>query len=485
MRFAFVLLLMAVLLTPGSALGRLVQPDGSVVAVGEESAAGGVTYLFASRTVDSRSWITLPTGSTVSEAKLVGANFQQTLSFPAVSLPGVRFSVEVPARVLSLSLQGRFGLSKTLVRTKARPGSGAWVSRSAGDLVIDLPEWKTAPGYRSVLELIRPEAGAWNVTVTGEGRSRGFVLAPTVVQWDYAPWAWGFAPTRVVVTGADARLAAVRVRAFSPQADLPADPETILAQPVSTWRNPRREWYAWSGTSVLVLVTADYRVQDDYLRRLAFFVEKQGYRGRLVSDAELGGQHGWNAHDYAAPDLARFFTQAAQEHVALNGSETELRERLTAAGVLVARGSGAWDPGTGALVGVSAASPPALRAALFTHEAFHGLYFTSPSFRSGVAAVWSGLSEPARAHFRAFLAVSQYDPEDEGLMTNEFQAYVLQRPESDWTAFFRERVLGKSEPAGDAARTLEEYRAAAHRLDTLVGDLYGLRSGVVSTVSIR
>src|SRR6185369_16640237 len=102
------------------------------------------------------------------------------------------------------------------------------------------------------------------------------------------------------------------------------------------------------------------------------------------------------------------------------------------------------------------ASPPALRAVLFTHEAFHGLYFTSPEFREGVAEAWNSLSEGAKSAFRSFLALSQYDPLDEALMVNEFQAYVLQRPAADWTAFFRDRVLGKSVPGAEAVTRLTE-----------------------------
>jgi len=188
------------------------------------------------------------------------------------------------------------------------------------------------------------------------------------------------------------------------------------------------------------------------------------------------------AHDYAAPDLARFFTLARETNFPLNDSEVELRSRLVASGVLVPTAQG-WEPGTGALVGISLDSPPALRASLFVHEGYHGLYFTSPAFREGVRTVWQGLSEDAREVFRTYLARSRYDPTNEALMINEFQAYVLQRSTRHWRSFFEERVLSSvNDPA--SATWLSEYLTASQELDSLVGRLYGLSSGEISTIRV-
>jgi len=483
MRSLSFLLLLLGCLASTVALGRLVQPDGSTTALAEESGAGSVTFLFPPRAVEVRSWVVLPRGS-VSEVVVAALGSRFVVGFPAVAAPGMRFALEVPAHVLSLTVKGRLGNGRTLVRTVSRPGAPgeAWVTRSPGELTIDLPPWRAAGGYTPVLSLVRSSASPWHAVFSDSRQSRSFTFQASVNQWSFAPAAWGFVPLRLEVTGDDPGLAEVRVRALGPEAELPADPRTMLAWPVDAWRSPRREWFNWTGTSVVVLVTSDYRVQDDYLKRLAFYIEKFGYRGRLVPDTDLAGLHGWNAHDYAAPDLARFYTQAAREQFTLNPSEVELRTRLTAAGVLVDRGGGLWDPGVGALVGISAASPPALRAVLLTHEGFHGLYFTSKEFQAGVKSAWDSLSEGARGAFRSFLAVSQYDPDDEPLMVNEFQAYLLQRPASDWPPFLRQRVLGRS-TEGQALTWLAEYLEAARRLDALVHSLYGLRSGTISTVT--
>ena len=210
---------------------------------------------------------------------------------------------------------------------------------------------------------------------------------------------------------------------------------------------------------------------------MAFFVEKTGYRGRLVSDAEVAQLHGWNAHDYAAPDLARFFDLAAQQSFPLNEAELELRGRLAGAGIII-ENSGRWQAGTGALVGVSAESPPALRAVLFVHEAFHGLYYTSQQFRDAVLKAWQAMSDDARSAFRDFLSLSRYDPSDEALMVNEFQAYTLQRRATQWPSFF-DRVLA-AVPASNRGQLLTELLTAARSIDATVGSLYGLSSGNVA-----
>ena len=74
-------------------------------------------------------------------------------------------------------------------------------------------------------------------------------------------------------------------------------------------------------TEILIDDYKDYKVQDDMLKRLAFFVEKEGYRGRLAKDSEIKNLHGFNAHDYRGESLAAFFTLAAKENFPLNIKE--------------------------------------------------------------------------------------------------------------------------------------------------------------------
>jgi hypothetical protein len=459
-------------------LGQLKQPDGTVTGIGVSAEVWGVTYTFPADAIPSRSWLTLP--GAVSSAVLTTVQGRVTLPFPSVHAPDVRFAVQVPARLLSLTVRGT-GMNGPLVRMETPPDENdrVWVLRSDHNTVtVTLPPWKTSATVGVTLRRSGP--APWTARISDGARARTFAFQPAVRDWSFFPDAWGFIPRSVTVSSSGSETGFdLSLRAFPAAADIAADPETILAWPPEAWRSPRREWFSWEGTSVLVLVTADYRVQDDYLKRLAFFVEKTGYRGRLVSDAEVARLHGWNAHDYAAPDLARFFALAEQQQFPLNAAELELRGRLAEAGVIRQTAQG-WEAGTGALVGVSAESPPALRAVLFVHEAFHGLYYTSQDFRAGVLEAWQAMSDDTRSAFRKFLSLSRYDPSNEALMVNEFQAYTLQRRASEWASFFGERVLAAVPPSGRNGAKLSEFLTAARAIDALVGRLYGLGSGSVT-----
>ncbi|HVP18968.1 MAG TPA: hypothetical protein VMU36_08210, partial [Spirochaetia bacterium] len=126
---------------------------------------------------------------------------------------------------------------------------------------------------------------------------------------------------------------------------IPADPGMILWWDRATWRRPDFEVYFWDRfPNVLIFDTATYAVQDDMFKRLAFFVEKTGYRGTIEDPAALQGRHGYNAHDYRAEDLARFFTEAARQGLSLTSGEAEV-EQILEASDLIRRTPGGFAPG--------------------------------------------------------------------------------------------------------------------------------------------
>ncbi len=59
-----------------------------------------------------------------------------------------------------------------------------------------------------------------------------------------------------------------------------------------------------------------------------------------------------------------------------------------------------------------------------SHELLHAQYFTTPTYREVVEAYWNELAAGDRKAIREALA-DKYDANDELLMRNEFQAYVL------------------------------------------------------------
>ncbi|MDR3020364.1 MAG: hypothetical protein LBU66_05620, partial [Treponema sp.] len=108
-----------------------------------------------------------------------------------------------------------------------------------------------------------------------------------------------------------------------------ADPVFIITWQRANWRNTEYELFRWDRfPSILFFDYADYAAQDRMLKRLAFYVEKAGFRGRLAADSEIAHLHGWNAHNYRAEDLARFFQAARDADFPLHSEEHELERIL-------------------------------------------------------------------------------------------------------------------------------------------------------------
>lgn len=230
----------------------------------------------------------------------------------------------------------------------------------------------------------------------------------------------------------------------------------------------------------------DYRIQADLFRRLAFFVEKDGFRGRLLTDQELVGRTGWNGHNYRAESLAAFFNLAAEQNFPLNRREQELRELLIEAGTLIAAPNG-LQPGPGGVLTVSQESPPGLRRLLVIHEAAHGVFYQEDAFRNAMFDHWrNDLAEWEREYWRELFHFISYDPDDEYLMVNEFQAYLLQRPRAEAIWDVGTRWAGRLNIAGRARQALaqpERLRGAIERsaqfVDQRLIELTGFQAGAL------
>jgi hypothetical protein len=192
--------------------------------------------------------------------------------------------------------------------------------------------------------------------------------------------------------------------------------------------------------SVLIFDTADYAVQDRLFKRLAFFVEKKGYRGRLMGDREMAELHGWNAHDYRAEDLAAFFAAARNEKFPLSPEEEELERILRHTGILRPSGPG---PGEGAVLSISRESSDYLRSLFMIHEGFHGLFFIDPDFQGFCRRRWEALGPDARRFLRSYFDYQGYDGDDPFLVINEFMAHCLQQPVSRAGWYFGEVLAGR------------------------------------------
>ena len=226
-----------------------------------------------------------------------------------------------------------------------------------------------------------------------------------------------------------------------------ADPGHILSYPAESWRDSRYEVFRWdSFPEVLIFDTADYAVQDRLLKRLAFFVEKAGFRGRLAGDSEIAELHGWNAHDYRADDLAAFFEAARKTNFPLLREERELEAILLGEGIILKNPALQIIPGRGAIISISRESDKTdrgLRPRFMAHEGFHGLYFIDEEFRLFCRRRWEIFPAPAKKFLLSFFDFQAYDTKDPDLVINEFMAHVLQQPVTQISWYFGEYQPGR------------------------------------------
>ena len=271
------------------------------------------------------------------------------------------------------------------------------------------------------------------------------------------------------------------------------DPGLILSYNTKNWRQKDYEVFEWDRFSrILFFDTADYEIQNDLFRRLAYFVEKRGYKGKLWSDEVLADKHGYNAHDYSAESLAAFFNKATEENFPLNKKELELKEILIVNGLLIPDGS-LVKAGEGGIVSISQESDLALRTKLLAHEAWHTLFFRDEDFRNFVAAVYYTFDPDSRQFLLDFFESQTglgYDIEDEYLMHNEFMAYIMQQRLKDVPEYFVGRTnlysVWSFTPVLSAyirETNAKGFEDAAIILNDYVFDVYGITGGNVALIN--
>jgi hypothetical protein len=232
------------------------------------------------------------------------------------------------------------------------------------------------------------------------------------------------------------------------------------------------------------------------LKRLAFFVEKTGFRGRLASDREIEGLHGWNAHDYRAEDLEAFFQAARDERFPLLAEERELAQILLDAGIIHRAGE-KLQAGEGGIISISRESPDYLRARFMAHEGFHGIFFIDEDFRAFSRGRWQQLSPAAKRFMVSYFGYQQYDINDEYILINEFMAHVLQQSVSQAAFYFgvtlpsrietswrRGDLPAKDQASGSWPVLAEAFTREAEAFSGYVEKRWGLAAGRVSLVMV-
>lgn len=253
--------------------------------------------------------------------------------------------------------------------------------------------------------------------------------------------------------------------------------DLVLRTPTTTWRSPLIEVYRWDVfPHVLVIDTADFQIQDRMFTRLAYFVEKKGYQGRLMTNAQLAGRHGWNAHDYGPDGLAAFFNAASAQAFSLNPEETALEALSLREGILVAAGNEVA-AGNGGVIALSRSSSDIERKYLLTHESFHGIFFSSPDYRQFCFDLWDSLPSGERDFYTSFLDGLGYDGGDRFLAVNEFQAYLMQQPLSYARSYFQRFFALFAEQGASTNQLADDLLETAKRLDVYLQRTFEIKAG--------
>jgi hypothetical protein len=253
--------------------------------------------------------------------------------------------------------------------------------------------------------------------------------------------------------------------------------EQVLDASTSAWRSPALEVYRWNlFPDVVIFDTERFAVQDRMFTRLAYYLEKRGFRGKLLGNTRLAGRHGWNAHDYGAEGLAAFFSAAAEASFPLNPEELAVRQLAADQGIL-SPARGRFNPGRGAVLAICRSSSAVERRLLLAHESFHGIFFASEAYRDFCEELWDSLPMAEKDFYESFLDSLGYDSADPTLVVNEFQAYLMQQPleyaASYFERFIRLQVDSGSAPPVQPLQLVENARA----LDEFLRPRFGFGAG--------
>ncbi|MCQ2240359.1 hypothetical protein [Treponema sp.] len=267
----------------------------------------------------------------------------------------------------------------------------------------------------------------------------------------------------------------------------------VMDWPQDNWRIDDYELYEWyQFPNVLFFDFADYKIQNQFFTRLAYFVEKAGYKGTLVGNDFVENKHGYNAHDYKPEDLAAFFTTVELQEFPINDREHLLREILETNKIIIRNDDGTYSPGKGAVISFSRESPRYLRYTFLAHESWHGIYFIDDDFRNVVSACYNMFDSDSMEFLKTFWETQPglgYDRSDEYLMQNEFMAYIMQQTFPNIAPYFLQ-VAGRGsvnriQPEG--AEYIRNTKAqafvdAGEVLNDYAFEKWGLACGRVSLI---
>ena len=271
------------------------------------------------------------------------------------------------------------------------------------------------------------------------------------------------------------------------------DPGLILNYNKSAWRTLDYEIFEWDRFErILFFDTRNYNIQDNFFKRMAYFVETEGYKGTLLTNEQLQGKHGYNAHDYSAASMANFFNKALQENFTLN-KEEEILKKILLENDLIEFDGTVFIPNEGGIVSISQESAPYLRSTFLAHEGWHTLFFKDEEFRNFTSAVYYTMDQTSIQFLKDYFKSQPglgYDQNDDYLMHNEFMAYIMQQNISEVSKYFvhlanRGSVIKYTPKLAAYVRKTEgkTFEDAALALNDFVFDKYQIIGGNITLIS--
>lgn len=453
------------------------------------SREGGADSRFAAQAGRTVFYLTPPEGGAVRRLRVAVAPLSGDWPDPKDGAPLVEIKsvAAKPAFRGFERLSNGFRVSDGISAERAESGATRWVIERPFDAAPQAAAGKGASSEAPSLVLRYSERSDANLVV--EAREKILVRCASARRETILPAAalsGGGGLARLTVTvPAGVSAEAIFVEALPEEAASRVDPGVLLLEP------PLAEgqdylWYRWDLLpDVIIFDFRDYAVQDSYLKRLAFFVEKKGFAGRLAPDGEIASLHGWNAHDYKTEDLARFYSLAARSGFPLNDKELRLRDFLVARGLLAKRG-GEYAARNGSIISITREAPAYLRHTFLTHESSHAIYFTDSAYRDYCASLWNSMSREEKWYWTLYFGWMNYDVSSADLMANELQAYLVQQPPKSAGEYFRttlpERVMEhhpelKEPYAAYMVRFWDEFERKARMIDAWLRAKYGFGAG--------
>ena len=245
-----------------------------------------------------------------------------------------------------------------------------------------------------------------------------------------------------------------------------ADFQTILNN-----RSENTRVFTYGSRALIRIIDfPDLQTQGRMFNRIVALIERTGApRSRVLDNDELiqfirsvGKSELTFAYgnDFLMQELVVFFNLADMAGIKLYPEEIALRRMLLENRLIVERqgfyqafkpqavilsipqeSSGGAGPSVSALA----------RKTILMHELSHGEYYTNPLYANYCRHFWSRvMNEEQRSAFRKFLSGSSYNPDNEEMMINETQAYLMYTPDQ---RAFSARLVGLREKEIEFLRT--------------------------------